>query len=69
VHHSITLVHILLQISLHILKNESQGAMRVDDVMQCDNVRVFEVLEKGYFSDGSAGCSLLMLQSDLLQGY
>lgn len=43
--------------------------MRVDDVMQCDNVRVFEVLEKGYFSDGSAGCSLLMLQSDLLQGY
>ena len=65
-HHSITLVHILLQVSLHILKNESQGAVRVDDVVQCDNVRVLEVFEKGYFSDGSAGCSLLVLQSDLL---
>ena len=68
-HHSIAGIHVLFQIPLHKLKDESEGIVSVDDVVKRNDVRVFEVLQERYLSDGCARCSFFVLQSNLLQSY
>ena len=67
-HHATAVVHVHLEVHLHILKDEGEGTRGVDDVMEGDYVGMFEVLEQRDLSDGSAGGTFLMLQSNLLQG-
>lgn len=68
-HHATTVVHVLFEVHLHILKDEREGAWGVDDVVQSNYVGVLEVLQERDFSDGSTRSTLLMFQSYLLQSY
>ena len=63
------MVHVLFEILLHILKDEGEGAIGVDNVVQSDDVGVFEVFQQRDLSDGRAGRSFLVLQPYLLQSH
>ena len=68
-HHAVAGVHIVFHVSLHELKHQSKRVVSVDDVVKKNNVGVFQILEQRYLSDGSAWRSLVVLQSDFLEGY
>ena len=61
VHHSIAGVHILLHVSLHKLKDESEGVVGVDDVVKSDDIGVFQIFQEWDLSDGCAGSAFFML--------
>ncbi len=68
-HHPTAVVHVLLHIHLHTLKDEREGFLCVDDVMEQDNVGMLQVLQQRDFPNGSAGGTFLVFKSDLLQGH
>lgn len=53
--------------SHHIFEDESQRGLGVDNVVQRDDVGVFQLLEQRGLSDCGEGGALLLLQTDLLQ--
>lgn len=53
-------IQVLLQVLVQVLKDKSEELLRVDNVMQCDNVSMFEVLEQQQFPDGGAGGSFFV---------
>ena len=59
----------MFHVSLHKLKHQSQRVVSVDDVVKSHNVGVLQILEQRYLSDGGARRSLIVLQSDFLEGY
>lgn len=69
VHHAAAIVHVLLEIHLHVLKDKHERKRRVDDVVQGDDVGVFQVLQERDFSDGCTRSSFLVLETDILQRY
>ena len=68
-HHSVASVHILLQVSLDKLEDQRQRVVRVNDVVQSDDVCVLEILEEGDLTNGGTRGALFMFKSDLLQCY
>jgi hypothetical protein len=46
-------IHILLQIEVHELKDEHQFSLGVDDIVQSDDVGVFEFFHEADLSDRS----------------
>ena len=45
------LVHILLEILLAVFEDEDEFGLRVDNVMQANDVDMLELLHEGYFTD------------------
>ena len=52
----------------HVFEDERQRRLCVYDVVQGDDVGVFELLEQRGLPDGREGGALLLLKTDLLQG-
>jgi hypothetical protein len=62
-------VHVPLQVLIHELEHQHQLVLRVDDVVQQDDVLVAELLHKGDLADGRGGRAFLGVEVDLLEGY
>jgi len=60
-------VHVLLKIAIHILENEHQLVLGVDDIVQSHNVLVLEFLHQRDLTDGRARGSLLRVEMNLLE--
>lgn len=61
-------VHVLLQIFVHELKDQHELVLGVDDIVEGDNVFVFELLHKRYLSNGGTGSALFGVEVDFFQG-
>lgn len=61
-------VHVLLKILFTILEDEDKLGLRVDDIVQPDNVGVLELLHEGYFTDGGRGSALFGIEVNFLEG-
>lgn len=62
-------VHVLLEILLAVFKDEDEFRLRMDDIMQADNVGMLELFHKGNFADGSGWRALFGIEVNLLQGH
>lgn len=51
----------------HIFKDKGQRLARVDNVVQRDDVAVFQFFQQRGLANRGEGCSLLLLQANLLQ--
>lgn len=60
-------VHISFEVTIHILEDEHQLVLRVDDIMKCNDVLVFELLHKGYLADGGRRRAFFGVEVDFLQ--
>lgn len=53
----------------HIFEYESERGLCMNNVVQCDDVCVFELLEQRSLSDGREWSAFLFLETNLLQSY
>ena len=44
------IVHVLFEIFLHVFKDQSQGRLIEDDIMQADDIAVFETFQQAHFT-------------------
>ena len=57
-------VHVFFEIFVHVFEYEHEFLVCVDDVAEVDYVVVFEFFHEGNFTDGSGGCSFLIVEVD-----
>lgn len=62
-------VHVPLQIAVHVLKDEHEFVLGVDNIVQSYNILVLELLHQRNLSDGGRGCSLFGVEVDFLERY
>ena len=60
-------VHVLLEVALEVLEDERERLVRVDDVVQRDDVGVLELLEQRDLAYRRARRALLVLETDLFE--
>lgn len=60
-------VHVLLKVLVHVFKHEHELVLRVDNIVEADNVLVLELLHQRDLADGGAGRALLAVEVDLLE--
>lgn len=60
-------VHVPLQVRVHVLKDEHQLRLGVNDIVQADNVRVAKLLHERDLADRRRGCAFFGIEVDLLQ--
>lgn len=65
--HSLELLHVLAQVVLHELEDKRKHALRVDNVVQRDDIRVLQVSQERHFANGRARSAFLVLESDFLK--
>lgn len=63
------LIHILLQILLAKLEDENELCLAVDDIVQANDVGVFELFHQGDLTDCCGRCPLLGIQVNFLEGH
>ena len=61
-------IHILLQVLVHILKHQHELVLRVDDIVERNNVLVLELFHQRDLADRRRRCALLGVEVDLLEG-
>jgi hypothetical protein len=61
------LVHVALQILFAEFEDEDELGLCVDDIVQAEDVDVFELLEEGYLADRGGWRAFLCVEMDLLQ--
>ena len=59
--------HVLFQVAWQELKDQCERVSRMDDVMQCHDVVMTQSTKQGHLTNGGTGCTLFVLQSDLLE--
>ncbi len=62
-------IHVFLQILIHIFEYEHQFIFGVDDVVQRDDVIMFEFLHQGNLADGGAWGAFFRVEMDLFEGH
>lgn len=60
-------VHVLLQILVHVFEDQHELVLGVNDVVQQDDVLVFQFLHKGYLTDSRRGGAFLRIEVDLFK--
>ena len=60
-------VHIFLQVALTVLKDENELDLRVDNIVEANDVDVLELLHKRDLADGGGWCAFLRIEMDLLK--
>jgi len=61
-------VHILLEIPVAVFENEDQLGLSVDNVIESDNVDMFQLLHQRDFTDRGRWCPFLGIKVDFLEG-
>lgn len=61
-------VHVPLQIGVHVLEDEHELALGVDDIVEGEDVGVLQLLHQGDLADGCGGCAFFRIEVDLLEG-
>lgn len=62
-----TCVHVFLQILITKLENKDEFGLGVDDIVESENIDVFEFFQERDLSNGGAGGALFCVQVDLLE--
>lgn len=62
-------VHVLLEIPFAVLEDQDKLCLRVDHVVQTDDVDVLQLLHEGDFPDSSRGGSFFRIEVYFLQGH
>ena len=61
-------IHILLEISVAVLENKNQLGLGVDNIIESDNVDVFQLLHQRDFTDRSRRGAFLSIEMDFFEG-
>ncbi len=62
-------VHILLQVLVHVFKNQHELILGVDNIVETDNVLVLQLLHQGDLADCCRGCAFFRIEVDFLECY
>lgn len=60
-------IHVLLKILVHVLEDEHELVLGVDDIVQADNVLVLQLFHQRDFADGGTRCAFFGIKVDLFQ--
>ena len=60
-------IHILLEISVAVLEDQNQLGLGVDNIVESDNVDMFQLLHQRDFADRGRGGSFLGVEMNLLE--
>lgn len=63
------LIHILLQVLFTVLEYKNKFGLGVDDIVQANDIDVFEFFHQRNFADGCGWCSFFCIEVDFFQGY
>jgi hypothetical protein len=61
-------IHVLFEVLVHIFKYEHELVFGVDDIVEADDVVVFELLHEGDFANGGGWCAFFRVEMDLFEG-
>ena len=61
-------VHVFLEVFVHVFEDEHEFVFGVDDVVEGDDVFVFELFHEGDLADGGGGCAFFRVEVDLFEG-
>lgn len=61
-------VHVFFEVLIHVFEDEHEFVFGVDDVVQGDDVFVFELFHQGDFADGGAGGAFFAVEVDFFEG-
>ena len=67
--HALDVLHVLAQIVLDKLEDQSQNPVCVDDVVQGDHVRMAQVAQKAHLTDRRARRTLVVLKPNFLNAH
>jgi hypothetical protein len=62
-------VHILFKVFVHVFEYEHEFIFGVNDVVEADDVVVFEFFHEGNFADGGRWSAFFRVEMDLFQSY
>ena len=62
-------VHVLFEVFVHVFKDEHELVFGVDNVLEGDDVVVFEFFHEGDFADCGGGSAFLGIEVDFFEGY
>ena len=60
-------VHVPLEVAVHEFKNKHQLVFGVDNIMECDDILVFQLLHEGDFSNCGRWGSFFRVEMDFFQ--
>ncbi len=61
-------VHVFLEIFVHILKDEHEFVLSVNDIVERDDILMFELFHERDFADGSRRCPFFRVEVNFFQG-
>ena len=62
-------VHVLLQILIHVFKDQHELVLGMNDIVEADDVLVLQLLHQRDLADCSRGCAFFGIEVDLFQSY
>ena len=57
-------VHVSLEVTIHVFEDKHELVLGVDDIVEADNVLVFELFHERYFADGCRRGALFGVEVD-----
>lgn len=61
-------VHVLLEIAVHVLEDEHEFVLGMDNIVEGDDVLVLQLLHQGNLADGGRRGALFRVEMDFFEG-
>jgi hypothetical protein len=62
-------IHVLLQVLIHIFEDQHELVLGMNDIVEADDVLVFQLLHQRDLADCGRGCAFFGIEVDLFQSY